>query len=137
LSAWGPRRLLISGMGLLAAALLWLGTSPFGSDYLVGILPAGLLTGLGLPAAFVGVTVLALDAGGKRDAGVASALVNTTQRLGGGLGAALATAVAVTGPSVGFTEPGLRHGFLVAAALAAAGALVAWAAIPRTLSPSA
>jgi len=33
-------------MGLLAAALLWLGTSPFGSDYLVGILPAGLLTGV-------------------------------------------------------------------------------------------
>ena len=64
--------------------------------YLAHVLPAEMLISLGMGLAFVPMAAPPCSGCPTHDAGVASALVNTTQQVGGSLGTALLNTVAAS-----------------------------------------
>ncbi|MEU6251411.1 MFS transporter [Streptomyces sp. NPDC047043] len=92
-----PARLLM-GPGFLVAAggMLLLTRLEIGSSYAGLILPAMLLLGLGMGTAFMPAMSLATLGVEPRDAGVASAMVNTSQQVGGAIGTALLNTIAAS-----------------------------------------
>ncbi|MGH7642979.1 MAG: MFS transporter [Candidatus Dormibacteria bacterium] len=134
----GPRPLMVTGLLLAASGLLWFTHLGVDSTYWANVLPPEVLVSLGMGMTFVPMSSTALVGVEPRDAGVASALVNTTQQVGGALGTALLNTVAATATSAyllahrhGQTvaEQASVHGyttaFLVSAMVLAAAALVA------------
>ncbi|WP_280299200.1 MFS transporter [Nocardia abscessus] len=122
----GPRGVLATGMALQTAALAWFARLPEHTFYLVDVLPGAIVFGIGLPAAFVGVTVPAVTAVDEADRGIAAGVVNTAQRVGSGIGvtAVLLLAQTVTERAGGSSVDGIRAGFAAAAALALLGCLL-------------
>jgi EmrB/QacA subfamily drug resistance transporter len=92
----GPRLLLAMGLGAAILGMLWLSRITPHTSYAAHILPAEILLSLGMGLAFVPVSSTALYRVPNHDAGVASALVNTTQQVGGSLGTALLNTVAAS-----------------------------------------
>ncbi|MDQ0661603.1 EmrB/QacA subfamily drug resistance transporter [Arthrobacter ulcerisalmonis] len=90
----GPKIPTAVGPIFMAAAMLWLTQVRADGSYLVNMLPALILLGIGLGLVFVPMQNLALFGVDKDDAGVASALVNASQQIGGSLGIALFSTVA-------------------------------------------
>lgn len=90
-----PARLLM-GPGFLVAAvgMLFFAQLEIGSSYAALVLPALLLLGLGMGTAFMPAMSLATHGVQPRDAGVASAMVNTSQQVGGAIGTALLNTIA-------------------------------------------
>jgi EmrB/QacA subfamily drug resistance transporter len=134
----GIRRVLPVGLGVSAVALVLFGRLPVGGHYWPDLLPAFLLSGIGLALAFVPMSIGGLTGVRQADAGVASGLINTTQQIGGAIGVAVATTVATTFTNHYVSDhPGssalgasaLTHGFQIAfyvlAGLAALGAVLA------------
>jgi EmrB/QacA subfamily drug resistance transporter len=94
--AVGTRPVIVVGALLAAAGIFWLSRIPVDGSYLSDLLPGLVIMSLGLGAVFVGVTTAA-NAGVPADsAGLAAALLNTSQQLGGALGLAIFTAVATS-----------------------------------------
>jgi EmrB/QacA subfamily drug resistance transporter len=92
----GPRALIVTGLVLAAGGLLWFtGLTPT-STYAAHVLPPEILVSVGMGLAFVPLSSTALIGVDPADAGVASALVNATQQVGGALGTALLNTVAAT-----------------------------------------
>ncbi|MDK1477043.1 MFS transporter [Streptomyces sp. 549] len=87
---------LLMGPGFLTASLgmLLLTQLETDSSYLTLILPAQLLLGLGMGTAFMPAMSLATHGVRPQDAGVASAMVNTSQQVGGAIGTALLNTIA-------------------------------------------
>jgi predicted MFS family arabinose efflux permease len=92
----GPRRLMAFGFGAAALGMVWLSQITPHTTYLAHVLPAEILISLGMGLAFVPMSSTALFGVGEHDAGVSSALVNTTQQVGGSLGTALLNTVAAS-----------------------------------------
>ncbi|WNI18551.1 MFS transporter [Actinacidiphila sp. ITFR-21] len=92
----GPRPIVPLGMALAGAGMAWLTALDLGSGYAGDVLPPLLVIGFGLgmvmPAA-MSVATAGVDA---RDAGVASAAVNTMQQVGGSIGTALLNTLAAS-----------------------------------------
>lgn len=88
----------IAGPGGVLAALgmLWMAQITPTSQYLSGLLGPILLLATGLGLVFVPLTLTALSGVGRQDSGVASAVLNTTQQIGGALGLATLSTVATT-----------------------------------------
>ncbi|MEU8894458.1 MFS transporter [Nocardia sp. NPDC048505] len=118
LGAW---RVLAGGLGVQALAMAWFARLPEHASYAIDVLPGAVLLGLGLPAAFVGVTAPAVAAVDQADTGIAAGIVNTAQRVGSGLGV---TALLLLAESTGDHRTGLNVAFGAAAALAAVGVLL-------------
>jgi EmrB/QacA subfamily drug resistance transporter len=96
----GPRVIMASGGALGTVAMIWLTRLDLQSDYVVDILPAFIAMSFGMGLVFVPLSSVALTGVANHDAGVASAMVNTTQQVGGSLGTALLNTIfttAVTG----------------------------------------
>jgi EmrB/QacA subfamily drug resistance transporter len=119
---FGIRRVLPAGMLLAAGALVLYAQLPVDGHYFWDLLPAFLLSGLGLALAFVPMSIGALTGVRGDEAGVASGLINTSQQVGGAIGVAVATTIATTFTNhyvdthVGVTTlsgPALTHGFQV------------------------
>ncbi|MGY1743102.1 MULTISPECIES: MFS transporter [unclassified Blastococcus] len=89
----GPRPLMIVGLTLATVGMLWLTRIGVESAYVTDVLPAELLMSLGLAATFVPTASTALIGVEQRDAGIASAVLNTAQQVGGSLGLAILTTV--------------------------------------------
>ncbi|WP_369247259.1 MFS transporter [Streptomyces sp. R41] len=89
---------LLMGPGFLVAALgmLLLTQLEIGSSYASTILPSMVLLGLGMGTAFMPAMSLATLGVEPRDAGVASAMVNTSQQVGGAIGTALLNTIAAS-----------------------------------------
>ncbi|WP_406476439.1 MFS transporter [Streptomyces sp. NBC_01615] len=81
----------IAGPGLLVAALgmFWFGTLEPDSSYAGHLMPAMFVTALGLGMSFVPMTLGAVSGVSHEDTGIASALLNTAQQIGGALGLAV------------------------------------------------
>ena len=94
LSRVGPRPLLTGGPLLAGLGLITLGLrlEP-GSSYLGVVLPSLALVAIGMGFTFVALTSAAVAGVPKQDAGIASALLNAGQQVGGALGLAILTAV--------------------------------------------
>jgi EmrB/QacA subfamily drug resistance transporter len=92
----GPRALMVGGLALAAGGLAWFTQLGANSSYLLHVLPPEVLVSLGMGMSFVPMSSTALIGVDPKDAGVASALVNTTQQVGSSLGTALLNTVAAT-----------------------------------------
>ncbi|CCH86695.1 Drug resistance protein [Modestobacter italicus] len=96
----GPRPLIVAGLGLAVLGMLWLTQIESTSAYVTEVLPAEIAISFGLAAVFVPASSTALVGVAEHDAGIASAVLNTSQQVGGSLGLALLStfyASAVTG----------------------------------------
>ncbi|MFX0580446.1 MFS transporter [Nocardia nepalensis] len=91
----GPRPLMVAGAVLGVLGLLWLAQLSFGDSYAASVLPAQLLIALGMGPLFVGMQTVALHQVEEADSGVASALLNAAQQVGGAVGTALLTTISV------------------------------------------
>jgi EmrB/QacA subfamily drug resistance transporter len=148
----GPRPLLVAGPTLGAGGMLSLALrlAP-GSSYASVVLPALCVLALGMGMTFVSLTSSAVAGVPPEKAGVASALLNSGQQIGGALGLAILTAVstartdaiAPAGPptspaSVSALVEGWALGFVVAAGFLALAGIVSGSLVrlPRT-APSA
>jgi len=93
---FGPKVMVPIGMTIAAAGMLYLTHLDVTANYAVDILPALMILGLGMgsimPAAIQTAT-LGVD---RQFAGVASAMVNTSQQVGGSIGTALLNTLAAT-----------------------------------------
>jgi len=89
---------LLMGPGFLVAALgmLMLTRLEIGTSYAAVLLPGMLLLGLGMGTAFMPAMSLATLGVEPRDSGVASAMVNTSQQVGGAIGTALLNTIAAS-----------------------------------------
>ena len=92
----GPRALMMTGLALAAGGLVWFTRLGIDSTYIGLVLPAEVMVSLGMGMSFVPMSSTALVGVEPKDAGVASALVNTTQQVGGSLGTALLNTLAAT-----------------------------------------
>ncbi len=92
----GPRPLMVPGLVLAAAGLLFLSRITPTSSYWLHIFPAMVMMSVGMALNFIPLASTSLHGVGGHDAGVASALINTSQQVGGSLGTALLNTVATT-----------------------------------------
>jgi EmrB/QacA subfamily drug resistance transporter len=89
----GTRPVVVTGLLLAAAGLALLARLSPATGYL-DFLPSLVLMGAGLGGTFVAITSSAVAGVPQEDTGVASALLNASQQIGGSLGLAVLTAVA-------------------------------------------
>jgi EmrB/QacA subfamily drug resistance transporter len=96
LARTGTRPLIVGGSLVAAAGVYWLSRIPVDGSYLANLLPGMMVMSLGLGAVFVSVTTAA-NAGVPGDkAGLAAALLNASQQVGGALGLAIFSAIATS-----------------------------------------
>jgi EmrB/QacA subfamily drug resistance transporter len=86
---FGAKTALIPGMGLIATGLVLFAQAPVDGTYLLDVMPAMCLFGLGAGLAFPSLMTLAMDSATPEDAGLASGIVNTSAQVGGALGLAV------------------------------------------------
>lgn len=96
LPRFGPKLLIVVGIVMALVGLLLLTQIGVHTGYASHVLPAMLLISLGMGLSFVPMSSVSLIGVEPRDAGVASALVNTTQQVGGSLGIALLNTIYAT-----------------------------------------
>jgi NADH:ubiquinone oxidoreductase subunit 6 (subunit J) len=80
---------MVGGLAMATAGMLYLTQIDAGTTFVSHVLPAELLISVGMAGVFIPAASTALVGVGSHDAGVASALLNTTQQVGGSLGTAL------------------------------------------------
>ena len=85
----GPKPLILVGLIMSTASMLWLTQITPGNDYVSHVLPAMIIMSIGMAGVFIPAASLALVGVGGHDAGIASAVLNTSQQIGGSLGVAL------------------------------------------------
>ncbi len=85
----GPKPLMVTGLALATAGLFYLTQLDQQSSWVSHVLPAEIVMSVGMGLVFVPLSSLSLFGVEPRDAGVASAVLNTTQQVGGSLGTAL------------------------------------------------
>jgi EmrB/QacA subfamily drug resistance transporter len=90
----GFKPVLIAGMLLVTAALVWFSQISTHGSFTTDVLGPSLLAGIGLGASFVPVTIGAMSSTAPHEAGLASGLINTSQQVGGALGLAILATVA-------------------------------------------
>jgi EmrB/QacA subfamily drug resistance transporter len=90
----GPRPLVTLGMVLAATAMLIFTRVTVDSSYATHVLPGLLVMGLGLGLITAPAMSTATRGVERQDAGVASAMVNTGQQIGGSIGTALLSTLA-------------------------------------------
>ncbi len=138
LPRFGPRPLIVTGMLLGAAGMLYLTGIGVHSSYAKSVLPALATMGLGFGLIFAPSMATATLGVAAADAGVASATVNANQQVGGSVGVALLSTVAASATSafLGSARPtpaliaaatvhGYTTAFLWSAGIFALGAVIA------------
>ena len=93
---FGAKPIIIIGLTLLTAAMVWYSQIPEHGSYATDLLPGYLMVGVGIAFAFVPVSIAALAGVAEREAGLASGLINTSQQIGGAVGTAVASTVFTT-----------------------------------------
>src|SRR5438128_4600906 len=92
----GPRALIAAGMLLGAGGLVLLTQVTVTCSYVGDVLPGLLLLGLGLGLIFAQAIITATAGVAREDSGVASALVNTMQQVGGSIGTSALSTIALS-----------------------------------------
>ena len=130
----GVKPALVFGMSMMTLGLVYFTQVSVDGSYWRDLFPGFLIIGLGLPFAFVPVTIAAVAGTRREEAGLASGLINTSQQIGGAVGIAILSTIAVsttddslasgTAPPVALTD-GFQAAFWTGAGIAFAGVLVA------------
>jgi EmrB/QacA subfamily drug resistance transporter len=132
---YGPLRLLVAGLASIIAGLLLLASQGVGASYFPGLFAAFLLLGLGAGASFLPLLTIGMADAPKRDAGLASGIVNVSIQLFGAIGLASLGTIATDhskslragGEAVRSALTGGYHlAYLVGAVCVAAGMLAAY-----------
>ena len=138
LPKFGPRPLMVPGLIFAGVGLLMMTRITPDTSYVTHVLPSLLIMSSGMALVFIPLTSTSLHGVSNHDTGVASAMLNTSQQIGGSLGTALLNTIAATATATyaaANTQLGDRvmpfamtHGFTVAfkfsAVLLFAGAVV-------------
>jgi predicted MFS family arabinose efflux permease len=134
----GPKPLMVPGLVAASIGLLMMTRITPETSYTTHVLPSLLIMSSGMALVFIPLTSTSLHGVSNHDTGVASAMVNTSQQIGGSLGTALLNTIAASA-TVTFTAANtqlgdkvmpyaMTHGFTVAfkfsAALLFIGAIV-------------
>jgi EmrB/QacA subfamily drug resistance transporter len=106
----GPKPLVVGGFLLLAAGQIWLTRIGLRSDYVGVILGPLMITGVGMGFLFSTAMNTGTYGVSPRDAGVASATVNTGQQLGGSIGTSLFNTIAASATASYITAHLVSHG---------------------------
>lgn len=97
-SRYALRQVAVPGLLIGVGGMYWISTVETQSSYVTTLMPAMFVTAFGLGVAFVPMTLGAVRGVADHDAGIASALLNTAQQIGGAIGlaflAAISTAIA-------------------------------------------
>ena len=134
----GPKPLMVPGLIAASVGLLLLTRITPETSYATHVVPSLLIMSSGMALVFIPLTSTSLHGISGHDTGVASAMVNTSQQIGGSLGTALLNTVAATATTTYMTAnsalgdklmpAAMTHGFTVAfrfsAALLFIGAIV-------------
>jgi EmrB/QacA subfamily drug resistance transporter len=91
---YGPKPVVPAGFGLAIVGMIWLTDLGLDSGFATDVLPPLLFFGFGLGMVMPLAMSLATAGVETRDAGVASAAVNTAQQIGGSIGTALLNTLA-------------------------------------------
>ena len=141
----GPRALIAAGMLLGAGGTAYLAQLTVTSSYIADILPALVAMGLGFGMIFAPAINTATAGVRREDSGVASALVNTMQQVGGSIGVSILSTISAsattsyllahhTGPKALALATAATHGytlaFTISAALLGLGAVLAILMLP-------
>ena len=92
----GTRTTALIGLSAATVGMLLLLTTDANGTYLGDVLPGLIPISIGMGLTFVPVTLLATSGIAHRDAGLASGLFNTSQQVGGALGLAILSTIAVS-----------------------------------------
>jgi Major Facilitator Superfamily len=93
---FGIKLPLATGLGLAASGLLLFALAPVDGTFVVDVLPAMILLGLGAGMAFNPVLLAAMSDVEPSEAGLASGFVNTSFMMGGALGLAVLASLAAS-----------------------------------------
>jgi predicted MFS family arabinose efflux permease len=134
IAKWGPKLAMWPGLLILAAGLYALSFLDADSSYVWGILPGFLLTAIGAGFAWATLFLTASVGVKPEESGLASGLINTSQRVGSAIGLAAISSVAAAytrdlvadgrATSDALTT-GFDRAFLIAAAILVASAAIA------------
>jgi EmrB/QacA subfamily drug resistance transporter len=91
-----PRVIAGAGLAMATVGIFWFGQLDVSSSYLDGLLWPMLVTSVGMGLAFVALTLTAVSGVAQHESGIASALLNTMQQVGGSLGLAALATIATT-----------------------------------------
>jgi EmrB/QacA subfamily drug resistance transporter len=136
----GVKPLIASGMGILAVGMLLFTQVSVGGSYAADLLPGFLIIALGMALTFVPISIAALAGVKQAEAGLASGLINTTQQIGGAVGIALLSTIAISRtedelasgtPAPQALTDGFQVAFWVGAVIAVAGVVAALVLIRR------
>ena len=92
----GPKPIMVVGFIAMVAGMLWYTQIPADGSYWTDLLPGYLLVGFALPFTFIPVSIAALAGVAHDEAGLASGLFNTAQQIGGAIGVAITSSVALS-----------------------------------------
>jgi MFS family permease len=129
----GVKPALVFGMALMTVGLLYFTQVSVNGSYWTDLFPGFLIIGLGMPFAFVPITIAAVAGTKPQEAGLASGLINTSQQIGGAVGIAILSTIAVSTTTddvtAGVAQPvaltnGFQAAFWAGAAISFAGVLV-------------
>jgi EmrB/QacA subfamily drug resistance transporter len=125
----GVRRVAVAAMALTGLGSLLLTGVSVGGSYLGDLLAALLLLGPGIGAAYVAGSIASLSGVADTEAGLASGLNNASFQIGGAVGVAILSTVAVSGEhgaqSLAALTQGYRSAFAAAVVVSAVGAVAA------------
>jgi EmrB/QacA subfamily drug resistance transporter len=136
----GVKPVLVIGMTALTVGLVYFTQVSVGGSYLGDLLPGFLLVAVGIGFSFVPISIAALAGIEAKDAGLASGLINTSQQIGGALGIAILSSVAVAhtenASKAGHAVPdalttGFHAAFWVGAVVAAVGVIASAVLVRR------
>jgi EmrB/QacA subfamily drug resistance transporter len=140
LPRFGPRPLGAIGLFMASGGLFFLSRITYTSSYASSVLPAFIIVSLGMGMTVVAASATALFNVPFHESGVASAVLNSSQQIGGSLGIAISNTLAISataafalahpwrGPSLppGVNPPdALTHGFSVAFLWGSASLMIA------------
>jgi EmrB/QacA subfamily drug resistance transporter len=132
---------------LAAVGLLYLATITADANYFARVLPGLLAAGIGLGVLFSSAMSSATVGVHPRQAGVASAVVNTSQQVGGSIGVAVLSSISLAASnSYAATNPALAHvqapiagyhaAFVAAAVAILAAGVIGGALYPKRIAPT-
>jgi EmrB/QacA subfamily drug resistance transporter len=131
---FGAKATLLPGMGCIGLGMILFALTPVDATYVIDLLPAMIVFGLGAGLAFPSLMTLAMSGATRSDSGLASGLVNTSVQVGGAIGLAVLATLATERtdglladgePTASALNSGFHLAYLIGVGLVVAAAIVA------------